>query len=107
MLRTFDLRQDWSCYDTGFVQLNITFVICMPNRQLTPTELENAFSNRYTHEDYEYQAYCTQPIPSPPVIPNWKPREFRHASVSRGRTDRSRERLVSNSCFCFCPDRSS
>ncbi|KAA3671727.1 RNMT-activating mini protein [Paragonimus westermani] len=65
----------------------------MSNRQLTPTELENAFCNRYTHEDYEYQAYCTQPIPSPPVIPNWKPREFRHASVSRDRTDRSRERL--------------
>ncbi|KAF5396948.1 hypothetical protein PHET_10039 [Paragonimus heterotremus] len=65
----------------------------MPNKQLTPAELEDAFSNRYTYDDYEYQAYCAQPIPSPPVIPNWKPREFRHAGVSRDRTDRSRERL--------------
>lgn len=49
-------------------------------------ECEEEFAYRFTSEDEEFVNYCSQPVPEPPVVPNWgENRSFHRNQHHNGR----------------------
>ncbi|XP_058446172.1 RNA guanine-N7 methyltransferase activating subunit [Malaya genurostris] len=44
--------------------------------QIFLNECEEEFKDRFTENDTEFQAYCAQAAPPPPVLEPWNPRNF-------------------------------
>lgn len=55
--------------------------------QLFLNECEEEFKDRFTEDDAEFQAYCAQPSPPPPVLEPWQNRNH-HQGGGGGGGDR-------------------
>lgn len=52
--------------------------------QLFLNECEEEFKDRFTEDDAEFQAYCAQPSPAPPVLEPWQNRNHHHGGGGFG-----------------------